>query len=197
MKKIAWLLTALSLSPSPVAANPAVAVGGVVCAGSGLCGVVVGTAIVAGTTYAIAQTKSGIQFRVAIGAGGQTPTPMPSRQKFPQQFNNENYNEPGREVHAAATYEDCKNMLERFRRQGRNLKLTARINPNASNRDNPLRWLCIFTGGDAQNNAFEDHRYNSREEYRSEPVRPTRRPYRGNSQHTKFRTSGRRNFQGW
>ncbi len=50
-----------------------------------------------------------------------------------------------REVHAAASREDCDKMWNQFRKQGRNLTLRIR---QVSNNNSVLSWLCIFEGPD-------------------------------------------------
>jgi hypothetical protein len=77
--------------------------------------------------------------------------------EMPMQSNDDEelYNEPGvREVHAAASRQDCYKMLERFQKEGRKLKLKVKPTDNAE-----LPYACIFEGADASLEYFRDRRY--------------------------------------
>jgi hypothetical protein len=90
--------------------------------------------------------------------GYGNPAPELSQQptsQMPMQSNDDEYNIAGmREIHAAASEEDCYKMMERFRKEGRNLELRIR-----SRRQGDLPYSCIFEGPDAQLDYFRDRRY--------------------------------------
>jgi hypothetical protein len=123
------------------------------------------------------------------------------------QNNDGDYNQPGkREVHYVATREDCDRMARRFELQGRKISLVEKsINNLPTGKINPLKWKCVFEGEDAGDSTFDDHRYNSPDEYNPEPkpyespsIQPNpRTPYRGNPGQRRFRESRRRDFKGW
>jgi hypothetical protein len=64
-------------------------------------------------------------------------------------------NIPGmREVHGVVNAEDCAKMEQRFRQQGRNLRLV-NIKPR---HDTIIKYICIFEGADAGTDTFTDNR---------------------------------------
>lgn len=78
---LAAAITTQSIPPS--AANPAAAIGASACATSGVCGVIVGTVIVAGVLYyVIANGRN--QYQIPIHELMIQPTPVPSRSRFPR-----------------------------------------------------------------------------------------------------------------
>jgi hypothetical protein len=84
------------------------------------------------------------------------PTPQPTIAPTVMPIQDDETNIPGvREVHAAASREDCDKMLRQFQKQGRNLTLRIR---QVSNNNSVLPWLCIFEGPDAGPDVFQDQR---------------------------------------
>jgi hypothetical protein len=110
---------------------------------------------------------------IPIPAGGSQSAPKPIPQAKPtvppiqptlqptiaptiMPIQEDETNIPGvREVHAAASREDCDKMLKQFQKQGRNLTLRIR---QVSNNNSVLSWLCIFEGPDAGPDVFQDQR---------------------------------------
>jgi hypothetical protein len=65
--------------------------------------------------------------------------------------------EPVQERHGVTTRQACREMADRFKRQGRQVELVevkASDNPGAT-----LKFTCIFEGKDAQEGWFEDSRF--------------------------------------
>lgn len=132
-------LAAINLTPPSVTANPAAAaaclipgVGWVSCTVMGVAAGGLLTVWYAGRQYQVYRDH----VRTESGTGG-------------------NYNEPGkREVHAVSSPQLCREMAERFKMQGRNIKLV-RIARTATPM---LRYDCIFEGPDAVEGWFHDRR---------------------------------------
>lgn len=73
------------------------------------------------------------------------------------------------EQHGATSISQCQQMAERFKKEGRNVRLVKAV-PNSFNSDNSgFRYICLFDGPDKviEGNVFEDYRYNSPDEYNS------------------------------
>ena len=73
------------------------------------------------------------------------------------------------EQHGATSISQCQKMAQRFKREGRNVRLV-KVVPNAFNQGGgALRYICLFDGPDkvVEGNVFEDFRYNSPDEYNS------------------------------
>lgn len=73
------------------------------------------------------------------------------------------------EQHGATNISQCQQMAQRFKREGRNVRLVKAV-PNIFNKGGgTLRYICLFDGPDkvTEGNVFEDHRYNSSDEYNS------------------------------
>ena len=73
------------------------------------------------------------------------------------------------EQHGATDISQCQKMAERFKREGRNVRLVKAV-PNIFNKSGgALRYICLFDGPDkvVEGNVFEDYRYNSPNEYNS------------------------------
>lgn len=73
------------------------------------------------------------------------------------------------EQHGATDISQCQKMAERFKREGRDVRLVKAV-PNTFNKaGGALRCICLFDGPDkvVEGNVFEDYRYNSPDEYNS------------------------------
>lgn len=66
------------------------------------------------------------------------------------------------ELHGAASFPDCKRMAQRFKDEGRKVRLIRALPLDG---DGPLKYMCIFDGEDVDNGVFEDNRYNSSKEF--------------------------------
>lgn len=79
--------------------------------------------------------------------------------------------QPQREIHGAVNSSDCQRMLERFRRDGRRLRLV-NVRRNDIGVGGVLAWICEFeeeTPGQVDNSYYQDRRYNNPDEYQGEP----------------------------
>ncbi|NEQ20697.1 MAG: hypothetical protein F6K28_15955 [Microcoleus sp. SIO2G3] len=96
-----------------------------------------------------------------VANGGDLPSQPLYAQESPQ---DEYWAEDGvRELHAVTSPEYCDQMANLFRQQGRNIRLVKKVrNPNQGAQ---LPWMCVFEGPDASASYFNDHRYNSADEY--------------------------------
>jgi hypothetical protein len=107
------------------------------------------------------------------GSGARTlPAPPPEEPMVPPVMTSES-EQPGEvivyEQHGATSISQCQKMAERFKQEGRNVRLVKAV-PNTFNRGGgELRYICLFDGPDkvTEGNVFEDHRYNSPDEYNS------------------------------
>jgi hypothetical protein len=107
------------------------------------------------------------------GSGGSTlPAPPPAEPMVPPVMTSES-EQPGEpiayEQHGATSVSQCQKMAERFKREGRNVRLVKAV-PNTLNKGGgDLRYICLFDGPDkvTEGNVFEDYRYNSPDEYNS------------------------------
>lgn len=73
------------------------------------------------------------------------------------------------EQHGATSLSQCQQMAQRFKREGRDVRLV-KVVPNSFNKGGgALRYICLFDGPDkvVEGNVFEDYRYNSPDEYNS------------------------------
>lgn len=112
---------------------------------------------------------------VGTGDGGSIPlvplrgggSAAPSKPILPPLFEIKSEEEaPQLEQHGAATAAECRQMEKRFREEGRKIRLKE-VKNNPYNTGGVLQFLCVFTGQDAKGepDAFEDYRYNSKDEY--------------------------------
>ena len=68
------------------------------------------------------------------------------------------YNEPGKqEFHGATTQDGCRKMAERFKREGRRVRLTKMY--RANNPGAVLVWTCVFEGEDAEFGHYDEKRF--------------------------------------
>ncbi|MBD2088897.1 hypothetical protein H6F67_03405 [Microcoleus sp. FACHB-1515] len=111
---------------------------------------------------------------VPAGGGGSVPrtvpppigaSDLPSQPLYAQDDQDPDYwQEDGvRELHGATSPAQCQRMAERFRQEGRNIRLVA-AKPNR-NPGSTLPYYCVFEGPDASSSYFQDNRYNSPDEY--------------------------------
>jgi len=89
----------------------------------------------------------------------QRDQPRQRQQAAPQEVRSQPvYNEPGaQELHGATSRENCNTMAERFKREGRKLKLVRvdkSTNPGAT-----LQYICVFQGEGATTGYFDEKRY--------------------------------------
>jgi hypothetical protein len=130
------------------------------CVASGVC-IVVGSVVAGGILYYVIQNKrTESRFKVPTGNGNYENHDYPIVRPGPAPMRTQ-YNQPGkREVHAAANADGCQRMLERFRRQGRNLKLVeVRRVRNAARDGGVMQYQCIFEGSDSTDGYYNDRRY--------------------------------------
>lgn len=93
------------------------------------------------------------------------PTPMaPGPTPYPIQTGPDPGNVAGKqETHAVTSRDRCYKLEQKFKQQGRKVKLARIIrnpNPGAA-----LLYVCVFEGEDAKPGYYEDYRYNNRDEY--------------------------------
>lgn len=71
--------------------------------------------------------------------------------------------QPVQEKHGVTLFNKCREMLQRFKREGRKINLVdIQRNPNPGA---TLRFICIFEGEDAEEGYYHDTRYNNPQEY--------------------------------
>ena len=106
------------------------------------------------------------------GGSGGTPIfkPAPAEPMAPSVLLSESdiYSEQY-EKHGAADASDCYQMEQRFKSEGRKIRLVKVVRNYLNSGGGVLEFLCLFDGEDAEveSSAFEDYRYNRPDEYNS------------------------------